>query len=98
MKLSIAMLAHNEAANIRRTLESVAWADELVLVDSGSTDGTIAIAQEFGAKVFSEPWKGYGPQMNSSIDKCTSPWAFSLDAHEVLTPELQAAIRRLLAG
>jgi glycosyltransferase involved in cell wall biosynthesis len=98
MKLSIAMLAHNEAANIRRTLESVAWADELVLVDSGSTDGTIAIAQEFGAKVFSEPWKGYGPQMNSSIGKCTSPWIFSLDADEVLTPELQAAIRRLLAG
>jgi glycosyltransferase involved in cell wall biosynthesis len=98
MTLSFAILAFNEAANLRRTLDSVAWADELVVVDSGSTDGTIAIAQEFNAKVFVEPWKGYGPQMNSSIDKCTSDWVFSLDADEVLTPELSAEIRALLAG
>ena len=98
MKISIAILAHNEAANIRRTLESVAWADELVLVDSGSTDETVAIAREFGANVFTEPWKGYGGQMNSAIDKCTGPWVFSLDADEVLTPELQAEIKTLLAG
>jgi glycosyltransferase involved in cell wall biosynthesis len=98
MKISIAILAYNEAANIRRTLESVAWADELVLVDSGSTDETVAIAQEFGARVFCEPWKGYGPQMNSAIDKCTSPWIFSLDADEVVTPELSAEIQALLAG
>ena len=82
------MLACNEAANLRRTLPSVAWADELVLVDSGSTDDTIAVAKKFGVNVFSEPWKGYGPQMNSSIDKCTSAWVFSLDADEVMTPEL----------
>jgi len=98
MKISIAILAHNEAANIRRTLESVAWADELVLVDSGSTDETVDIAREFGANVFTEPWKGYGAQMNSAIDKCAGPWVFSLDADEVLTPELQAEIQTLLAG
>jgi glycosyltransferase involved in cell wall biosynthesis len=98
MKLSIAILAHNEAANLRRTLESVAWADELVLVDSGSTDDTVAIALEFGAKVFPEPWKGYGPQVNSALDKCTSPWVMSLDADEVLTPELQTEIQELLRG
>jgi len=98
MKLSIAILACNEAANLRRTLPSVAWADELILVDSGSTDETVAIAQEFGAKVFVEPWKGYGPQMNSAIDKCTSPWVFSLDADEELTPELQSEIQALLKG
>jgi len=98
MKLSIAILAMNEAENLRRTLPSVAWADELILVDSGSTDGTIEIAKEFGAKVHSEPWKGYGPQMNSAIDKCTGEWVFSLDADEVLTPELQASIQTLLAG
>ena len=96
MKLSIAILACNEAANLRRTLPSVSWADELVLVDSGYTDDTIAIARSFGAKVFSEPWKGYGPQMNSAIDKCTSPWVFSLDADEELTPELQTEIQSLL--
>ena len=59
MKISIAILACNEAANLRRILPSVAWADELVLVDSGSTDDTVAIAQEFGATVFPEPWTLY---------------------------------------
>jgi glycosyltransferase involved in cell wall biosynthesis len=98
MRISIAILACNEAANLRRTLPSVAWADELVLVDSGSTDDTVAIAEQFGAKVFPEPWKGYGPQMNSAIDKCTSPWIFSLDADEVMTPELQTEIRALING
>jgi glycosyltransferase involved in cell wall biosynthesis len=97
-KLSIALLAHNEAANLRRTLQSVEWADEVILVDSGSTDETVAIALEFGAKVFHESWKGYGAQMNSAIDKCTFPWVFSLDADEVLTPGLQSEIQTLLAG
>lgn len=97
-RVSIALIACNEAANIRRTLESVAWADEIILVDSGSTDETVAIAESFGARVFYEPWKGYGGQMNSALDKCTSPWLFSLDADEVLTPELSAEIRLLLAG
>jgi glycosyltransferase involved in cell wall biosynthesis len=97
-KISIAILACNEAENLRRTLPSVAWADELVLVDSGSTDDTVAIAREFGAKVFLESWKGYGPQMNSAIDKCTGGWIFSLDADEVMTPELQAEIAELIAG
>ncbi len=96
MKISIAILAMNEAANLRRILPSVAWADELILVDSGSTDGTLDVAREFNAKVFSEPWKGYGPQMNSAIDKCTSPWVFSLDADEEITPELQSEIQALL--
>jgi glycosyltransferase involved in cell wall biosynthesis len=98
MKLSIALITMNEAANIRRTLESVAWADEIIVVDSGSTDDTLAIAREFNTKIFVEKWKGYGGQMNSAIDKCTSPWIFSLDADEVLTPELGAEIRELLQG
>ncbi len=97
-KLSIALIAMNEAANIERTLESIAWADEIILVDSGSTDDTVAIARRYNAKVYYEPWKGYGGQMNSAIDKCTSPWVFSLDADEVMTPELAEEIRILLAG
>ena len=64
MKLSIAILTHNEAANIARTLESVAWADELVVVDSGSTDNTLEIARRYNARIYVEPWKGYGGQMN----------------------------------
>ena len=98
MKLSIAILTCNEAANLGRTLESVAWADELIVVDSGSTDETLAIARRYNARIYVEPWKGYGGQMNSAIDKCTSPWVFSLDADEVFTPELSSEIRELLAG
>ncbi|MGB8013431.1 MAG: glycosyltransferase family 2 protein [Terriglobales bacterium] len=98
MKLSVAILTFNEAANIGRTLESVAWADEIVVVDSGSSDDTLAIVQRFNARIYVEPWKGYGGQMNSAIDKCTSPWVFSLDADEVLTPELIREIQSLLAG
>jgi glycosyltransferase involved in cell wall biosynthesis len=98
MKLSIAIVTCNEAANIRRTLESVTWADEVVIVDSGSTDDTLTIARQFGAKIYVEAWKGYGPQVNSAIDKCTSPWIFSLDADEAITPHLAQEIRDLLAG
>ncbi|HVJ04264.1 MAG TPA: glycosyltransferase family 2 protein [Candidatus Saccharimonadales bacterium] len=96
--LSIAVVACNEAANIGRTLESVKWADEIVVVDSGSTDDTIKIAESYGARVISEPWKGYGGQMNSALDHCRSEWLFSLDADEVMTPELAGEIRTLLAG
>jgi glycosyltransferase involved in cell wall biosynthesis len=97
-RISVPIVACNEAANLRRTLSSVAWADEIVLVDSGSTDDTLAIAAEFGAKVFSERWKGYGPQVNSAIDKCSGEWILALDADEALTPELESEIRALLAG
>jgi glycosyltransferase involved in cell wall biosynthesis len=98
MKLSVAIVALNEGANLGRTLESVAWADEIVVLDSGSTDNTLEIAKGHGARIYCEPWKGYGGQVNSAIDKCTSPWVFSLDADEVLTPELQLEVQRLLAG
>ncbi len=96
--LSIAIVACNEAANIGRTLESVKWADEIVVVDSGSTDDTIKIAESFGARVICEPWKGYGGQMNSALDHCQSEWLFSLDGDEVMTPELASEIQVLLAG
>jgi glycosyltransferase involved in cell wall biosynthesis len=98
LRISVPIVACNEAANLGRTLASVAWADEIVLVDSGSTDETLAIAAEFKAKVFSEPWKGYGPQVNSAIDKCTGDWILALDADEAVTPELRTEIQALLAG
>jgi glycosyltransferase involved in cell wall biosynthesis len=94
--LSVAIITLNEEANLARTLASVQFADEIVLVDSGSTDRTIEIAESFHAKVFLEPWKGFGPQKNSAIDKCSSTWVLSLDADEELTPELQAELRTLL--
>jgi len=93
MTVSVAIITVNEEANIRRTLESVRWADEIVIIDSGSTDRTCDIAREFGAKVFIEKWKGFAGQKNSAIEKCTSDFVLSLDADEEVTPELAAEIR-----
>ena len=96
--LSIAMIAMNEEANLPRTLESVKWADEIIVVDSGSRDRTIEIARSFGAKTSYHAFGGHGEQKNVALDLCTSDWILLLDADEVLTPELQTEIRELLAG
>ncbi len=94
--LSVAIITLNEADNLARTLASVGFADEIVVVDSGSTDGTVEIARTFGAKVFVEDWKGFAAQKNSAIDKCSGTWVLSLDADEELTEELQQEIRTML--
>src|SRR5277367_4956830 len=98
VRISVPIVACNEAANLRRTLASVTWVDEIVLIDSGSTDETVAIAREFNARIFVEPWKGYGPQVNSAIDKCRGDWVLNPDADEEVTQELQAEIKSLLSG
>jgi glycosyltransferase involved in cell wall biosynthesis len=95
--LSVAMIAMNEEANLARTLESVRWVDEIVLVDSGSKDRTIEIAKSFGAKTSYHALAGHGEQKNIALDLCTSEWTLLLDADEVLTPELQAEILALLS-
>src|SRR5450432_120857 len=95
--LSVAMIAMNEEANLPRTLESVKWADEIVVVDSGSKDRTLEIAESFGAKTSYHAFGGHGEQKNVALDLCTKDWILLLDADEVLTPELQDEVRRLLA-
>ena len=92
------MIAMNEEANLPRTLESVRWADEIIVVDSGSKDRTLEIAQSFGAKTSYHPFGGHGEQKNVALDLCTSEWILLLDADEELTPGLQAEIRMLLRG
>ncbi len=92
------MIAMNEETNLPRTLESVRWADEIVVVDSGSKDRTLEIAQSFGAKTSYHAFGGHGEQKNVALDLCTSDWILLLDADEVLTPELQTEIRTLLRG
>jgi len=96
MGLSVAIVALNEEANIGRTLESVRWADEIVLVDSGSTDRTREIAQRYGAKVIVEPWRGHVAQKNYALALCTQTWVLALDADEevsfLLAKEIQNAI------
>ncbi len=96
MGISVAIVAMNEEENIGRTLESVRWADEIVLVDSGSTDRTCEIARNFGAKVIFEPWRGYTAQKNYAIELCTQDWILLLDADEVATPGLADEIRKTL--
>jgi glycosyltransferase involved in cell wall biosynthesis len=96
--LSIAMIAMNEEANLRRTLESVQWADEIIVVDSGSSDRTLEIAESFGAKTSYHAFGGHGEQKNVALDLCSGDWILLLDADEVLSPELQREIRELLEG
>ncbi|MBZ5647188.1 MAG: glycosyltransferase family 2 protein [Acidobacteriia bacterium] len=96
MTLSVCYITLNEEANLPRTLESVRWADEIIIVDNGSTDRTLEIARSFGAKVFTEPWKGYAGQRNSAHDKATSDWILSLGADEEVSPELAGELRSFL--
>ena len=98
MTLSVAMITMNEEANLPRTLDSVRFADEIIIVDSFSTDRTLEIASSYNAKIFVEPFKGHGGQKNSAIDKCTSDWILLLDADEVLSDKLQHSIRHLLSS
>jgi glycosyltransferase involved in cell wall biosynthesis len=100
MILSVVIITHNEEANIGRTLASVQplVADgkgEIIVVDSGSTDRTIEIAQSYGAKVFVEEWKGFAAQKNSAIDKAEGDWILSLDADEEVESGTAIAIHRL---
>ena len=94
--LSVAIITLNEEHNLARTLASVSFADEIVIIDTDSTDRTVEIAESFGAKVYQEPWQGFAAQKNSAIAKCSGTWVLSLDADEELSPELQTQIRVLL--
>jgi glycosyltransferase involved in cell wall biosynthesis len=97
MGLSVAIVALNEEGNIARTLESVRWADEIVLVDSGSIDRTREIAKQYGARVVVEPWRGHVGQKNYALELCTQTWVLALDADEQVSPDLAKEIRVALA-
>jgi glycosyltransferase involved in cell wall biosynthesis len=97
MTLSVCIITLNEEANIVRTLKSVLdIASEIIVVDSGSTDATVALAEAHGAKVSVEPWKGFALQKNSALAKASCDWILSLDADEEVSPELAASIKALL--
>src|SRR5260370_22670613 len=99
MTLSVCIITKNEEANITRTLESVKdIAGEIIVVDSGSTDRTVSIAESYRGKVFVEPWKGFAAQKNSCLAKASGDWILSLDADDEVSPELSASIQKLLAG
>ena len=98
MTLSVVIITFNEEANLPRTLESVKWADEIVVVDSESTDRTVELARAFGAKVFVETWKGFAVQKNSAIEKASCNWVLSLDADEVVPSDLRVEIQNALVA
>ena len=99
MSLSVIVITRNGEAFIRRCLESAAWADEIVVVDSGSIDRTEAICRELGVQFHSiTDWRGHGPQKNRALDRARGDWVLSLDHDEWVTPELRAEIERVLAA
>jgi glycosyltransferase involved in cell wall biosynthesis len=98
LRLSVVVVTRNEEERLRACLEAVVWADEIVVVDAESEDKTVAIAQEFTDRVVVRPWPGYAAQKNTALDLATGDWVLSLDADEVVSPELRAEIARVLAS
>jgi glycosyltransferase involved in cell wall biosynthesis len=92
--ISVTIITLNEESNLPRTLASLKWAEEVIVVDSGSTDRTVEIAKQFGAKTLHNSWRGYGQQKNFAQRQATHNWVLNIDADEVVSPELAQEIRQ----
>lgn len=92
MKLSVTIITFNEEQNIARAIKSVSFADEIIVIDSYSSDKTVEIAKNLGVQVISEEFLGYGQQKNFAADKCQGEWILNIDADEEVSPELKKAI------
>ncbi|MFI4962343.1 MAG: glycosyltransferase family 2 protein [Legionellales bacterium] len=90
--VSVIVIVKNEEDNLRRCLRSVQWANEIIVLDSGSLDNSVAVAKEFTDKVFQTDWEGYGVQKQRALERATSTWVLNLDADESVTEELKTAI------
>lgn len=95
-KISATLITKNEAHNLERTLAALSFVDEVVIADSFSTDETKAIAAKYGAKIFDHTFKNYGAQKNIAEANAEGPWILNIDADEVVTDELRAAIEQVL--
>src|ERR1700704_1307291 len=96
-KLSAILIVRDEAHRLERCLRSIApIVDEIVVIDSGSTDNTVAIARSFGAKIDVTDWPGFGPQKNRALAKASGEWILAIDADEHLTPQLATSIRSVV--
>jgi glycosyltransferase involved in cell wall biosynthesis len=96
--VTLLVITHNEAHNIARCLDSVSFVAEKVVVDSGSTDDTVRIAEACGARVVQQPWLGFGPQRNFATTQASHDWILVLDADEAMTPALAAEFEARLPG
>jgi glycosyltransferase involved in cell wall biosynthesis len=95
--LSVVIITKNEETNIRECLESVAWVDEIIIVDSGSEDNTIAICKDYTDKIsINDDWKGFGYQKNLALQQATKDWVLSLDADERITSALRIEIENVI--
>src|SRR3954452_20573067 len=92
--VTVFILSFNEARQLRAVLESVKWADEIIIVDSFSTDGTVEIAREYNARIISSKFCGFGQLRNLALDASSNDWMLSIDSDERCTPELAAETRR----
>jgi glycosyltransferase involved in cell wall biosynthesis len=92
MKISATVITRDEERHVAAALESLAWADEIVVLDSGSTDSTVEIAKRYTDRVLVTDWPGYAAQKNRAAAEASHDWIFSLDADERVTPELAASI------
>jgi glycosyltransferase involved in cell wall biosynthesis len=95
-KLSVTIITKNEAAHVKAALDSVAWADERIVVDACSTDATVDIARQLADRVVVREWPGYGAQKNFAASLAAHDWILSIDADERVTPALAASIRRAI--
>lgn len=95
-KLSVVVITYNEERKLRRCLEPIRWADELIVVDSLSTDGTLSIAEEFTDQIIQQPWQGFAKQRTTGMERASGDWVLFLDADEYVTPALNARLRDLV--
>jgi glycosyltransferase involved in cell wall biosynthesis len=96
-KISATVITKNESDNLAECLESLSWVDEIVIVDSGSTDDTVEIAKKYTDKVYVERWRGQGAQKNRAVELARGPWILSIDADERVPSRLAAEIRKAIA-
>lgn len=95
-KISVYIIAYNQASKIEAAINSVLWADEVIVVDSHSTDGTTELAEKLGARIVQVPFQGFGDLRNQAIAACHYDWIFSLDSDERCTPEVRDEILSII--
>ncbi|MGK5082658.1 glycosyltransferase family 2 protein [Bdellovibrionota bacterium FG-1] len=96
LPISVTIITLDEEKHLPRAIHSVRWADEIIVVDSGSTDSTVEIAKKLGARVFEHAWGGYGQQKNYAQQQARHPWVLNIDADEVVPPALADEIKQVL--